>query len=147
MARSRPLQGGHLLRSLPTPCRSARGRAVQPAKRCRLPPPCPRSGHLPANKVSSGTACRSVTHDRTVARLSIAWTRQVTVTKLICGVDVSATTLEARVGRDGPVERFARNVAGIAALAAFCKQHQVALVAMEATGGYEKLPFGLLWAA
>src|SRR5438309_2181067 len=36
MARSRPLQGGHLLRSLPTPCRSARGRAVQPAKRCRL---------------------------------------------------------------------------------------------------------------
>ena len=69
------------------------------------------------------------------------------MTNLICGVDVSATTLEARVGCDGPVERFARNVAGIAALAAFCKQYQVALVAMEATGGYERLPFGLLWAA
>jgi transposase len=62
-------------------------------------------------------------------------------------VDVSSTTLEARLGRDGPVERFARNVAGIAALAAFCNKHQVAFVAMEATGGYEKLPFGVLWAA
>ena len=73
-------------------------------------------------RVSLGTACRSVTHDRTVARLSIAWTRQVTVTNLICGVDVSATTLEARVGRDGPVERFARNVAGIAALVTRLRQ-------------------------
>jgi transposase len=69
------------------------------------------------------------------------------VTNLICGVDVSSTALEARLGRDGPVARFARNVAGIAALAAFCNKHQVTLVAMEATGGYEKLPFGLLWAA
>lgn len=32
------------------------------------------------------------------------------------------------------------------ALAAFCKEHGVELVAMEATGGYEKLPFALLWA-
>jgi transposase len=78
--------------------------------------------------------------------LSIAWTRQVTVTKLICGVDVSATTLEARLGRDGPVASFERNAAGIAALAAFCQDHQVAFVAMEATGGYERLPCGLLWA-
>jgi transposase len=79
--------------------------------------------------------------------LSIAWTRQVTVTKLICGVDVSSATLEARLGRDGPVERFERSAAGVARLAAFCKQHQVAFVAMEATGGYERLPFGVLWAA
>src|SRR5207237_8700061 len=63
------------------------------------------------------------------------------------GVDVSSATLEARLGRDGPVERFARSAAGVAELAAFCKQHQVAFVAMEATGGYERLPFGVLWAA
>jgi transposase len=68
------------------------------------------------------------------------------VTNLICGVDVSSASLDARIGRDGAVKRFERNAAGIAALAAFCKDHQVALVAMEATGGYEKLPFGLLWA-
>jgi transposase len=30
-------------------------------------------------------------------------------------------------------------------LVAFCRQHQVELVAMEASGGYEKLPFALLW--
>jgi transposase len=69
------------------------------------------------------------------------------VTQLICGVDVSSTTLEARLGRAGAVQRFARDPAGIAALAAFCRGHQVAFVAMEATGGYERLPFGLLWAA
>jgi transposase len=69
------------------------------------------------------------------------------VTNLICGVDVSSATLEARLGRAGAVQRFARDAAGIAALAAYCQDHQVAFVAMEATGGYEKLPFGLLWAA
>jgi transposase len=68
------------------------------------------------------------------------------VTNLICGVDVSSASLEARLGRAGPVKRFERNAAGIAALAALCKEHQIAFVAMEATGGYEKLPFGLLWA-
>jgi transposase len=97
-------------------------------------------------RVSLGTACRNVTHDRTVARLSIAWTRQVTVTNLICGVDVSSTSLDARLGRAGAVRRFANDAVGIAELAAFCRQHQVAFVAMEATGGYERQPFGLLWA-
>jgi transposase len=67
------------------------------------------------------------------------------VTDLICGVDVSSATLEARLGRAGLAQRFDRNPAGIAALAQFCKHHQVGLVAMEATGGYERLPFGLLW--
>ncbi|MBV8507211.1 MAG: transposase, partial [Alphaproteobacteria bacterium] len=69
------------------------------------------------------------------------------MTNLICGVDVSSATLEARLGRDGVVRRFARDAEGIAALAAFCREHQVGCVAMEATGGYERLPFGLLWAA
>jgi transposase len=106
-------------------------------------------------RVSLGTACRNVTHDRTVARLSIAWTRQVTVTDLICGVDVSADRLDAgladnrladsRLAEGGVVESFAQTPAGIAALAAFCREHGVGLVAMEATGGYERLAFGLLW--
>ena len=37
-------------------------------------------------------------------------------------------------------------MAGIEALAAFCKSHGVGLVVMEATGGYEKLVFVTLWA-
>jgi transposase len=87
--------------------------------------------------------------------LSIAWTRQVTVTDLICGVDVSADRLDAgladnrladsRLAEGGAVKSFAQTPAGIAALAAFCRKHGVGLVAMEATGGYERLAFGLLW--
>jgi len=70
------------------------------------------------------------------------------VTAIICGVDVSADALDAAIGReDKPAQRFPRNAEGIAALAAFCTRHQVGLVVMEATGGYEKLPFALLWAA
>ncbi len=64
----------------------------------------------------------------------------------ICGVDVSSKVLDARVGRAGPSAQFARTAEGIAALAAFCQEHGGALVAMEATGGYEKLVHGLLWA-
>ena len=62
---------------------------------------------------------------------------------VICGVDVSSTHLDAR---DGPAARFANTLDGIAALAAFCTAHAVALVALEATGGYERQPFALLWA-
>ena len=65
----------------------------------------------------------------------------------ICGVDVSSAMLDARLGRDGPVGRFANEAAGVAELAAFCKQHQVRLVALEATGGYERLAFAVLWSA
>ena len=68
------------------------------------------------------------------------------MTQIICGVDVSSETLDARIGRDGPAARFAASPEGIAALAAFCRAHGAALVAMEATGGYEKRPFKLLWA-
>lgn len=70
------------------------------------------------------------------------------MTSRICGVDVSSTALDAHVGHAGKlVGRFDNSEAGIAALAAFCARHHVALVVMEATGGYEKLPFALLWAA
>jgi hypothetical protein len=63
------------------------------------------------------------------------------VTGIICGVDVSSATLAARIGRRAlpPVSqqphRHRRPVRS------FCRAHQVELVAMEATGGYEKQPF------
>jgi transposase len=69
------------------------------------------------------------------------------VAHIICGVDVSAETLDARIGRDGVWQQFTRTSEGIAQLALFCKTHQVSLVVMEATGGYERLPFAQLWAA
>jgi transposase len=69
------------------------------------------------------------------------------VTNIICGVDVSSATLDARIGRDGPHLRVKRTVEGIAELVAFCREREVTLVAMEATGGYEKLVFAQLWAA
>ncbi len=53
--------------------------------------------------------------------------------------------LDVRIGRDGKVERFCRTAEGIDALASFCRSSNVTLVVMEATGGYERLPFGLLW--
>jgi len=60
---------------------------------------------------------------------------------------VSSASLEARLGPGGPSIRVERTVAGIEELAAFCRNHAVELVVMEATGGYEKLVFALLWAA
>jgi transposase len=62
-------------------------------------------------------------------------------------VDVSAQKLHARIGRNGAMLEVERTAEGIAALAAFCREHGAELVVMEATGGYEKLPFLLLWAA
>src|SRR5262249_51654929 len=86
-------------------------------------------------------------HARPNSRLtSIARTRQVTVTKIICGVDISSRSLQARVGAEGPSGCFSNNAEGIAELAEFCRQHQVELVAMEATGGYERQPLAHLWA-
>lgn len=69
------------------------------------------------------------------------------MTDIICGVDVSATTLDARIGRNGAYQRFQTSSEGIAELIAFCQSHQVSLVVMEATGGYERQPAGHLWAA
>jgi transposase len=57
---------------------------------------------------------------------------------MICGVDVSSSTLEARIGREGATGTFLNTPAGIAALGVFCHTHEVELVAMEATGGYER---------
>jgi transposase len=66
---------------------------------------------------------------------------------LICGIDVSSSTLEARIGAAGPVGTFANNAEGIALLAGFCREHGATLAVMEATGGYERLPYRLLWDA
>lgn len=65
---------------------------------------------------------------------------------IICGVDVSGETLDARIGLEGPGLQVRRTPEGIAELRSFCARHGVELVVMEATGGYEKLPFSLLWA-
>lgn len=63
------------------------------------------------------------------------------MTRVICGVDVSSCRLDARVGQNGAEGSFANTTAGIAALGDFCRGHQVELVAMEATGGYEQQAF------
>ena len=59
------------------------------------------------------------------------------MTRIICGVDIGSSSLAARIGQDGAAATFANTPEGNAELAAFCQTHQVALVAMEATGGYE----------
>lgn len=64
------------------------------------------------------------------------------MTSIICGADVSKARLDVHVPAShawplGQQGRFANDVAGRAALAAFCRERGVALVAMEATGGYE----------
>ena len=66
------------------------------------------------------------------------------MTGIICGVDVASEFLEVRVGRQGATGSFPNTAEGIAALGAFCQAHQVELVAMEATGGYEQQAFAQL---
>jgi len=65
--------------------------------------------------------------------------------KIICGVDISKASLDACIEPGSVRGSFRNDAAGIAALAALCRQHRVELVAMEATGGYERKAFQLLW--
>jgi transposase len=65
--------------------------------------------------------------------------------KNICGVDISKARLDACVEPGSIRGSFKNNAVGIAELAAFCRQHRVELVAMEATAGYERKAFLLLW--
>jgi transposase len=67
--------------------------------------------------------------------------------KIICGVDVSKARLDACIEPGSIFASFDNDPAGIAALAAFCRQHQAGLAVMEATGGYERRAFLLLWEA
>src|SRR5476649_1494825 len=73
--------------------------------------------------------------------ITIARTRQVTVMKIICGVDVSKARLDACIEPGAIFGSFDNDPAGIAELAAFCRQHRVELAVMEATGGYERQAF------
>ena len=66
------------------------------------------------------------------------------MTRIICGVDVCKDSLEARIGHEGAAASFPNHAEGIAALAAFCREQRVELVAMEATGGYEQQAFAQL---
>ena len=67
--------------------------------------------------------------------------------KIVCGVDVSKAKLDAWIEPGGAFAQFNSNAAGIARLAAFCREHKVELVVMEASGGYERRPFLELWQA
>jgi transposase len=69
------------------------------------------------------------------------------VKKTICGVDVSKARLDACVDPAGIFASFDNDTSGIARLAAFCRQHSVSLVVMEASGGYERRAFLELWQA
>jgi transposase len=64
----------------------------------------------------------------------------------LCGVDVSSEVLDAQVRPEGPHLQVRRTPEGVEPLAAFCREHAVELVVMEATGGLERLAFRLLWA-
>ena len=66
------------------------------------------------------------------------------MTRIICGVDISSSCLEARIGGNSAGASFPNSGEGISALAAFCGTHQAELVAMEATGGYEQQAFAQL---
>lgn len=66
---------------------------------------------------------------------------------IICGVDVSKAKLDACIEPGAIFASFDNDAAGIAELAEFCRQHQAGLAVMEATGGYERQPFLLLWEA
>jgi len=67
------------------------------------------------------------------------------VKKTICGVDVSKAKLDVCIEPGHRFASFDNDTAGIAKLAAFCREHAVELVVMEASGGYERRPFIELW--
>jgi transposase len=69
------------------------------------------------------------------------------VINIICGVDVSKARLDACIEPGAIFASFDNDAAGVAELAAFCRQHQAGLAVMEATGGYERPAFLLLWEA
>jgi transposase len=69
------------------------------------------------------------------------------VTAIFCGVDVSSTTLDARIRSEkAPFRQFPNTPEGAADLAAFCRDNAADIVVMEATGGYEQRAFAQLWA-
>jgi transposase len=59
-------------------------------------------------------------------------------------VDISSPLWRRASASKARPAQFPQHPEGIAALAAFCQAHQVELVAMEATGGYEQQAFAQL---
>lgn len=59
---------------------------------------------------------------------------------------MSSEVLDARVWPGEAELRVPNSAEGVASLAAWCETHGAELAVMEATGGYERLPFRLLWA-
>lgn len=53
------------------------------------------------------------------------------------GIDVAKDTVDLALGPSAPVESFANDPNGHAAILARLREHQVALVVLEASGGYE----------
>jgi transposase len=60
-------------------------------------------------------------------------------------VDVSKDWLDAHVWPVNVFQRFSNDADGIAALAQFCRSHGCDLAVMEASGGYERSAYLLLW--
>jgi transposase len=60
-------------------------------------------------------------------------------------VDVAKDWLDSHIRPAGVFQRFGNDAAGIADLAELCRGHGVGLVVMEASGGYERTAFLLLW--
>lgn len=67
--------------------------------------------------------------------------------KTLCGVDVSSEVLDAKVWPAGPELRVKNTPQGVGELATWCAGHKVELAVLEATGGYERQAFRLLWAS
>lgn len=65
--------------------------------------------------------------------------------KTICGVDVSKAKLDVCIEPERRFASFDNDAAGIAELAAFCRENAAELVVMEASGGYERRAFVELW--
>lgn len=57
---------------------------------------------------------------------------------LYVGIDVAKETLEVALGTGGAVQTFTNDPEGHDALLAVLKKHPVALIVLEATGGYER---------
>jgi len=67
------------------------------------------------------------------------------VKKTICGVDVSKAKLDVCIEPEHRFASFDNDAAGIAKLAAFCRENAAELVVMEASGGFERRAFVELW--
>ncbi|HXO02006.1 MAG TPA: IS110 family transposase [Stellaceae bacterium] len=69
------------------------------------------------------------------------------MTQIVCGVDVSKARLDACLLPGDVFASFDNSPEGIAQLAGFCTAAGAELVVMEASGGYERQPYLLLWDA